>query len=72
MATWRILFDDGVSAAGGLALDEALMAGVGRDANPARPTLRLYTYASMPRSWAATRRWPRSSTSMRAQPTEPG
>ncbi len=46
MTTWRFLFDDGASAAGGLALDEALMAGVGRDANPARPTLRLYTYAS--------------------------
>ncbi len=46
MTTWRFLFDDGASAAGGLALDEALMAGVGRDANPPRPTLRLYTYAS--------------------------
>ena len=46
MTTWRFLFDDGAGAADGLALDEALMAGVGRDANPPRPTLRLYTYAS--------------------------
>lgn len=42
---WRVLTDDGVSAAGGLALDEALMAGVGRDAVAAVPVLRLYTYA---------------------------
>lgn len=42
--TWRYLSDDGVGAAEGLALDEALMAGVGRDAAPATPTLRLYTY----------------------------
>jgi lipoate-protein ligase A len=45
MNTWRYLTDDGASAAGGLALDEALMAGVGRDATVSRPTLRLYTYA---------------------------
>ena len=44
-ATWRYLSDDGAGAAAGLALDEALMAGVGRDAAPAIPTLRLYTYA---------------------------
>jgi lipoate-protein ligase A len=47
MTTWRLLSDDGTGAADGLALDEALMAGVGRDAAAAaRPTLRLYTYAS--------------------------
>ncbi len=46
MTTWRFLFDDNASAAGGLALDEALMGSVGRAANPPRPTLRLYTYAS--------------------------
>jgi lipoate-protein ligase A len=46
MATWRYLTDDGVGAAEGLALDEALMAGVGRRAGrPAEPTLRLYSYA---------------------------
>lgn len=43
--SWRYLTDDGVGAAAGLALDEALMAGVGRDATPAEPALRLYTYA---------------------------
>jgi lipoate---protein ligase len=46
MTTWRFLSDDGAGAAGGLALDEALMAGAGRDADSPRPTLRLYTYAS--------------------------
>lgn len=46
MTTWRFLFDDGADAAGGLALDEALMARVGGDASPSRPTLRLYTYAN--------------------------
>lgn len=45
MTTWRLLCDDGNSAAGGLALDEALMSRVARDAPVARPTLRLYTYA---------------------------
>lgn len=46
MTTWRLLSDDGAGAAAGLALDEALMAGVGQHATPSRPTLRLYTYAS--------------------------
>lgn len=42
----RLLTDDGVGAADGLALDEAMMAGYAREA-PDRPaTLRLYTYAS--------------------------
>jgi lipoate-protein ligase A len=45
MTSWRYLTDDGAGAAEGLALDEALMAGVGRDATPTTPTLRLYTYA---------------------------
>jgi lipoate-protein ligase A len=45
MSTWRYLADDGVGAAEGLALDEALMAGVGRDAGEPEPTLRLYSYA---------------------------
>lgn len=45
MTSWRYLTDDGAGAAEGLALDEALMAGVGRDAAPATATLRLYTYA---------------------------
>jgi lipoate-protein ligase A len=43
-AAWRLLADDGASAAGGLALDEALMAGYRRSAPPQPPTLRLYTY----------------------------
>lgn len=46
MSTWRLLTDDGAGAADGLALDEALMAGVSRDAVAPRHTLRLYTYAS--------------------------
>ncbi len=45
MTTWGWLSDDGNGAAEGLALDEALMARVSRDAAVARPTLRLYTYA---------------------------
>ena len=45
MTTWGWLSDDGNGAAGGLALDEALMARVSRDAAVARPALRLYTYA---------------------------
>lgn len=45
MTSWRYLTDDGAGAAEGLALDEALMAGVGRSATPATPALRLYTYA---------------------------
>lgn len=43
---WRFLADDGAGAADGLALDEAMMAGYSRDAEPRPPTLRLYTYAS--------------------------
>jgi lipoate-protein ligase A len=46
MTKWRFLSDDGAGAAFGLALDEALMAGVGRGVTSPRPTLRLYTYAS--------------------------
>ena len=45
MGTWSLLRDDGNGAAEGLAIDEALMARVSRDADVARPTLRLYTYA---------------------------
>ena len=45
MATWEVISDDGAGAAQGLALDEALMSRVGRDAETPRPTLRLYTYA---------------------------
>lgn len=41
---WRLLSDDGVSAADGLALDEALLAGYARGEPPRPPTLRLYTY----------------------------
>jgi lipoate-protein ligase A len=45
--TWRLLTQDGVEAAAGLALDEALLAGYARDADPGwPPTLRLYTYRS--------------------------
>ncbi|MEZ5096841.1 MAG: biotin/lipoate A/B protein ligase family protein [Nocardioides sp.] len=43
---WRLLVDDDAGAAEGLALDEALMGGVSREAAERRPTLRLYTYAS--------------------------
>lgn len=43
---WRLLSDDGVDAADGLALDEALMARYARDEPDRPPTLRLYTYAS--------------------------
>ncbi len=45
MTTWGWLSDDGNGAAEGLALDEALMARVSRDAAVPRPALRLYTYA---------------------------
>ncbi len=45
-ATWRYLRDDRVGAAEGLALDEALLRGVGREAPSPAPTLRLYTYAN--------------------------
>jgi lipoate---protein ligase len=41
---WRLLGDDGVSAACGLAVDEALMARYARGEPPQPPTLRLYTY----------------------------
>lgn len=44
MTTWRLLEDDGVEAAWGLAVDEALMARYARDAAPEVPTLRLYGY----------------------------
>jgi lipoate-protein ligase A len=44
---WRLLTHDDVEAAAGLALDEAMLAGYARDADPAwPPTLRLYTYRS--------------------------
>lgn len=42
--TWRYLADDGVTAASGLAADEALARRQGARLSP--PTLRLYTYAS--------------------------
>jgi lipoate-protein ligase A len=41
---WRLLADDGVSAADGLAADEAIMARYARGEPPRPPTLRLYTY----------------------------
>jgi lipoate---protein ligase len=41
---WRLLADDGVPAADGLAVDEALMARYARGEPPRPPTLRLYTY----------------------------
>jgi lipoate-protein ligase A len=44
-SNWRLLEDDGADADRGLALDEALMAGVDRGASHPLPTLRLYTYA---------------------------
>lgn len=43
--SWRYLCDDRAGAAEGLALDEALMRGVGREVDCPVPTLRLYTYA---------------------------
>lgn len=46
MTACRLLVEDGVGAAAGLAFDEALMAGYAREAAPRPPTLRLYTYAS--------------------------
>ncbi len=45
-ARWRLLTGEGASAAGGLALDEALMARYARGEPYLPPTLRLYTYAS--------------------------
>ncbi|MGA3215615.1 MAG: biotin/lipoate A/B protein ligase family protein [Acidimicrobiales bacterium] len=41
---WRLLTDDGAGAAGGLALDEALMRRYARNAPECPPTLRLYSY----------------------------
>ena len=47
MERWRLLTHIGVGAASGLALDEAMLAGYARDADPTwAPTLRLYTYRS--------------------------
>jgi lipoate-protein ligase A len=44
---WRLLTHDGVEAAAGLALDEAMLAGYARESDPDwPPTLRLYTYRS--------------------------
>jgi lipoate-protein ligase A len=39
---WRLIEEDGFSAAAGLARDEALARAVGERSSP--PTLRLYTY----------------------------
>ncbi|MGH9038424.1 MAG: lipoate--protein ligase family protein, partial [Acidimicrobiia bacterium] len=44
MNRWRLLVDHGVDAASGLALDEALAAGQGREGQGLPPALRLYTY----------------------------
>ena len=44
--SWRLLVHDGVGAAEGLALDEALMAHYARSCPARPPTLRLYTYRS--------------------------
>lgn len=46
MTPWRLMSDDGVDAARGLAEDEALMAGHARTSAPTPSVLRLYTYAS--------------------------
>jgi lipoate---protein ligase len=47
MQTWRYLTHVGCGAAAGLALDEAMLAGYAREADPRwAPTLRLYTYRS--------------------------
>jgi len=43
---WRLLDGDGVGAADGLALDEALMTRYGRGRPGGPPTLRLYSYRS--------------------------
>lgn len=45
-STWRLLTGEGVGAAHGLALDEALAVGQGRGGEGAPPALRLYTYQS--------------------------
>lgn len=44
MNSWRLLTDDSVDGAYGLAFDEALMANYGRGTEPSPTTLRLYTY----------------------------
>ncbi len=45
MNAWRYLSDDGAGAADGLAADEAMMLGYGRDeTSPDAASLRLYTY----------------------------
>lgn len=46
MRRWRLLSDDAVTAAEGLAFDEAMTAGYGRGRPTEDPTLRLYTYRS--------------------------
>lgn len=46
MSEWRMLTDDAVGAAEGLAFDEAMTTGYGRGNAVAEPTLRLYTYRS--------------------------
>ena len=46
MSTWRLVSNDQVDAARGLAIDEALMAGHARRAEQQQPVLRLYTYRS--------------------------
>lgn len=45
-AGWRLIRDDGVGAALGLAMDEALMARYHEPGADPRPTVRLYTYRS--------------------------
>lgn len=47
MSVWRLICDDGVGAAAGLAADEALMLHYGRGQQaPCEATMRLYTYAA--------------------------
>ncbi len=47
MSTWRLLTDEGVGAAEGLAADEALMLRYGRgERSESEATIRLYTYRS--------------------------
>ncbi|MST31132.1 hypothetical protein GHK86_00100 [Acidimicrobiaceae bacterium USS-CC1] len=46
MSRWRMLTDDAVGAAEGLAFDEAMAIGYGRGHAAVEPTLRLYTYRS--------------------------
>lgn len=42
--SWRLVTGDGVGAAAGLAMDEALTSSYGQDGQSLEPTLRLYTY----------------------------